>query len=163
MTPENRRELMSRIHVSILVLLLVGCTSVSMTPRTNTRADLVQYVNNAAALVGKNGPSCDAFARSEWMAGDYYIFVINTDGRLACHPTASLVGRPSHEIVDANGLNVGDALVAAATRSEGHGWVEYVWPRPGQTTPVAKSSYVTRVTAPDGVTYIVGSGGYSLQ
>jgi cytochrome c len=155
---------MFRNSVSILLaLFLAGCASSSMTPRAATRADLIEYVNNAAALVSKSGPSCDAFARKEWMAGDYYIFVINTDGRLACHPNAGLIGRPSSEIVDANGMHVGDALVAAATGSEGHGWVEYVWPRPGQTAPVPKSSYVTRVTGPDGVTYIVGSGGYSLQ
>jgi cytochrome c len=155
---------MSRNHVAVLLVVLVaGCTTSSMTPRANTRTDIIEYVNGAAALVAKSGPSCDTFATKQWMAGDYYIFVINADGRLACHPNAQLIGRPSHEIVDANGLNVGDALVAAASGPEGHGWVEYVWPRPGQTAPVPKSSYATRVTGPGGVTYIVGSGGHSPQ
>jgi len=67
------------------------------------------------------------------------------------------------DIVDANGNRVGDLIMAAGNSPAGHGWADYVWPRPGQTTPVAKSSYVVRVAGPDGTQYIVGSGGYDLK
>lgn len=152
----------NRISVVLVLLLLVGCAS-SMTPRANTREDVMAYVNHAAALVAKKGPSCDTFKSSNWMSGDYYVWVLGPDGRLVCHPNADLVGKSQSEIIDANGMRVGDALAAAANSTEGHGWVEYVWPRPGQTTPVPKSAYVTRLTGPDGTTYVVGGGGYSLK
>jgi methyl-accepting chemotaxis protein len=134
-----------------------------MTPRANTRDDIVKYVNSAASVVAKSGPSCDTFKEPRWMSGDWYIFVDGLDGILICHQNAQMVGRANADIVDANGRHVGDEIMAAGQRAEGHGWVDYVWPRPGQTTPVPKSTYVTRVTGPDGKAYIVGAGGYELR
>ena len=156
---------MSRNRFSLVFLsLLVGCaTSSMMTPRENTRAAIEAYVNHAASVVAKNGPSCDTFKQPKWMAGDYYIFVIGPDSRLVCHPNAQIVGHLQSEIIDANGMKVGDALGAQASGASGHGWVSYVWPRPGQTTPQPKSTYVTRVTGPDGQKYVVGGGGYNLE
>ena len=52
---------------------------------------------------------------------------------------------------------------AAAASAAGHGWVDYVWPRPGTTTPVAKSTYATHVTGPDGKGSMVGGGGSPLH
>jgi methyl-accepting chemotaxis protein len=89
--------------------------------------------------------------------------VVGPDNRIICHPNAQLIGRMQSEVVDSNGMRVGDAIGAAAASAAGHGWVDYVWPRPGTTTSVAKSTYVTRVTAPDGKVYVLGGGGYQLQ
>lgn len=150
--------LRNRMAAVLPFLIALGCASTSMTPRANTRDAITSYVNAAADYVAKNGPSCDTFSSSRWRTGDYYIFVIGPDNRTVCHPT--LVAKPSSDIVDANGRHVGDEIVAAA--NAGGGWVNYNWPRPGQTTPVAKSTYAKKVTGPDGQTYIVGSGGYEL-
>ncbi len=96
------------------------------------------------------------------MAGDYYIFVDGPDDRTLCHPNPSMVGKVFTDIVDANGKKVGVELKAAAEK-KGGGWVDYVWPRPGQTKPEPKSSYTMRVKGPDGKWYGVGSGGYNLK
>lgn len=155
---------MSRKSVAFALsgFLLVGCAS-TMTPRANTRDEIVNYVNHAAALVAKSGPSCDTLKQPQWMSGDWYVFVQEMDGRLLCHANAQMVGHNASEIVDANGKHVGDAIRAAASGPEGHGWVDYVWPRPGQTTPVPKSAYAVRVNGPDGKTYVVGAGGYEVR
>ena len=146
-----------------LFVLVAGCMSSSMmTPSANTRDAIVAYVNHAADVVAKNGAACDTFKQPAWMTGDYYIFVMGPDNNTVCHPSASIVGKPATSIVDANGMRVGDAILAAANSAEGSGWVNYVWPRPGTTNPVPKSTYVRRVTGPDGKTYIVGAGGYNL-
>lgn len=146
-----------------VMLLLTGCASSSMLPTQNTRDEVVAYVNRAAAVVAKQGPSCETFKQPAWMSGDWYIFVTGLDNRILCHATQSMVGRDNREIVDANGNRVGDLIMAAGNSPAGHGWADYVWPRPGQTTPVAKSSYVVRVAGPDGTQYLVGSGGYDLK
>jgi cytochrome c len=150
-----------------LCVVLLFCATVlvakSYTPKTNSRAAVKAYVDRAAKEVARHGPSCDAFKDKNWMAGDYYVFVIGPDNRLVCHPNASLVGKMNTEIVDANGKNVGEALSTAANSKEGRGWVDYVWPRPGETKPVAKSSYVEKVKGPDGKWYVVGAGGYELK
>ncbi len=150
----------------ILSVLLVFCVSAafakSHVPKSNTRAAIKSYVQSAAKVVAKSGPSCDTFKGSDWMAGDYYVFVTGPDEKLVCHPNASMVGKANADIVDANGKKVGLDLIAAA-KKKGGGWVDYVWPRPGQTTPVAKSSYATQVKGPDGKWYVVGAGGYELK
>ena len=38
---------------------------------------------------------------------------------------------------------------------KGGGWVDYIWPRPGTTKPVAKSSYAMEVKGPDKKVYVV--------
>ena len=112
--------------------------------------------------MAKNGPSCEAFSSPGWFNGDWYIFVFGPDQKTLCHPAQpAMVGKSASEIVDPTGKRTGDLLMAAANGSEGHGWVEYVWPRPGQTKPVPKSAYVVAVTGPDGKKYVVGSGGTS--
>jgi len=99
---------------------------------------------------------------ADWMGGDYYIFVVGPDERTLCHPNPAIIGTPEKDIVDANGKKVGELISVAAHRTGG-GWVEYVWPRPGQTTPVKKSTFATRVKGPDGKWYIVGSGAYEAK
>jgi len=148
-----------------LLLLVLGASAAfakSYTPAKNTHADIKKYVAAAAAHIAKHGADCATLESKDWRSGDYYIFVLDPDEKTMCHPTASIVGKPSHEIVDANGRHVGDEIVAAS-KKKGGGWVDYQWPRPGTDNPVPKSTYATRVKAPDGKWYIVGSGGYEVK
>ena len=150
------RLVLSVVLLSVSPLLLAK----SMTPKHNTRAEIKKYVNDAAKVVSKKGPDCAALASKDWMAGDYYVFVADADHKLLCHPNAKLVGTVDTDIVDANGKNVGEGFNKVAAKG---GWVEYVWPRPGQTQPVAKSTYVREVKGPDGKMYMVGAGGYEVK
>lgn len=134
------------------------------TPRAATHDAVVAYVDRAAALVAKSGASCDTFSAPAWFSGEWYIFVFDADRNAACHPAQpAMVGKSASEIVDPNGKRIGDLMMAAAGGAEGKGWVDYVWPRPGESKPVAKSAYVVSVTGPDGKKYVVGSGGYELK
>jgi signal transduction histidine kinase len=156
---------MSRKILALALSVFLGASIIvaeSNTPKANTRADIKAYVEAAANYVAKHGPSCEEFAEKDWRAGDYYIFVLGPDDRAICHPSASLIGKPIEEIIDKNGKHAGE-MIAAAGKKKGGGWVEYVWPRPGTDNPVAKSTFATHVKAPDGKTYIVGSGGYELK
>lgn len=149
--------------VTLLVLLVCAAAVASNTPAANTHAAVKAYVEAAAKMVAAKGPDCAALKSSDWMAGDYYIFVVGPDDRTLCHPNPQLIGKPVSEIIDPNGKKVGEALVAAAKSAAGHGWVDYVWARPGQKTPEPKSSYVVLVKGPDGKNYVVGAGGYNLK
>jgi signal transduction histidine kinase len=156
---------MSRRILTLALSLFLGAAIVladSNVPKENTRPAIKKYVQAAARYVHKHGPSCDEFAEKDWRSGDYYIFVTGPDEKELCHPNKDMIGKPASEIVDSNGKKVGTELVAAA-KKKGGGWVDYVWPRPGTTKPVAKSSYSMSVKGPDGKTYYVGSGGYELK
>src|SRR5690349_11927518 len=124
-------------RISILCVLTLSATVAfadSNLPKANTRADIKAYVEAAAKVVAKYGPSCAEFAEKEWRGGDYYIFVTGSDDKELCHPNPKMVGKNASEIVDANGKKVGMALIETAKK--GGGWVDYVWPRPGTDKPV---------------------------
>ncbi len=156
---------MNRVAFISVLVLAVACAS-SYTPRQNTREALVTYVDRAAALVGREGPdaACTAFHDPRWMAGAWYVFVNRADDNvLVCHPARpDLVGGDQTNLRDVNGVYLAREMKARADEPGGRGWVEYMWARPGETTPVRKSVYVVAVTAPDGKRYVVGSGGYEI-
>jgi signal transduction histidine kinase len=157
---------MSRNAFSFALCLLLSLSAMaadSHTPPANTRDAVKAYVQEAAKVIAKDGPSCATFADKSWTSDDYYIIVVGPDDKVVCYPDPQVVGRPTSQVVDVNGKKVGDLLNAAARNNEGGGWVEYLWPRPGTTKPVPKSSYAVSVTAPDGKRYVVGSGGYELK
>jgi len=150
--------------VGVAALAVAACSSLQV-PRVNTHDEVKSYVDRAAAVVAQHGAgACTILGSPRWYSGDWYIIVSELDGPTICHPARpDLVGKPEREVTDPNGKRVGEEIIRLAGGPEKGGWVEYVWPRPGQTAPVAKSTYVRAVTGPDGKTYVVGSGGYELR
>jgi len=43
---------------------------------------------------------------------------------------------------------------------QGLGWIDYMWPKPGESKPSKKSSYIKKVKVGE-ETFIVGSGLYT--
>jgi signal transduction histidine kinase len=67
------------------------------------------------------------------------------DGTVTAHgANPALVGQRIYDMADAAGKKFGEEFHAVATEGEFH-VVEYVWPRPGETEPVPKATYVTKV------------------
>ena len=156
--------MISRRWLLVFCSVAVACAT-SYTPRTNSRADLERYVARAAAVVREQGPAaCAILNQPSWLKGDYYIFVNELDTNLTvCHPMRpDLIGKSQANLQDSNGKYITREMHAAASSPSGAGWVEYVWPRPGQTDAIPKSSFVMSVTGPDGKRYVVGSGGYEM-
>src|SRR6266545_3831553 len=112
------------LWILVLVLCALPSFAKSFTPKKNTRADIKAYVQHAAKVVAKSGPSCKTFEGKEWRAGDYYVFVIGPDDKTLCHPKASLIGKPTNEIVDEKGRHVGNEI-AAAGKKKGGGRAEH--------------------------------------
>lgn len=157
---------MPRLQVYAFAATLVA-TSLSAAPathvpKTNTRAAVQAYVEEAAKVVQKNGPSCAAFASPSWESGDYYIFVADAAGKTLCHPRKELVGTSIDAIVNAHGDKVGEKINRMAI-GNGKGWVDYLWARPGKKTEELKSSYVMGVVGPDHRHYVVGAGAWDLK
>jgi cytochrome c len=145
-----------------LISVFAPAVNASHLPKSNSRGAIIAYVERAAQIVRKSGPSCATLESKEWRGGDYYIFVLGPDDQLICHPKADMIGKPSSSIVNRKGVKVGE-LIAAKGKDSGKGWVEYGWPRPGQTAEEPKSTYVMAVTGPDGTHYTVGAGGWNLS
>jgi len=93
---------------------------------------------------------------SEWWSGDVYVFAYAPDGTVLLNPAfPSREGRAYHGEKDKKGKAFHDEVMKTA-QTKGSGWVDYWLPRPGQTEPSRKRSYVKAVKA-KGVA-LVGAG-----
>jgi cytochrome c len=119
-------------------------------------------VNKAAALIDKNGKAALAEFRkkdSEWFHGDTYLFSYDMNANVLLNPAfPKREGTNVHGQKDAKGKLFHDEMIKTA-ETNGSGWVDYMFPKPGQTEPSQKWTYVKRVTI-DGVPGLVGSGFY---
>ena len=91
-------------------------------------------------------------------SGNEYFWVNDMDHKMIMHPTQpELNGKNLSDMKDPEGTPVFVKFVDTV-RKDKAGFVNYMWPKPGQDTPVAKISYVTGF-APWG--WVVGSGVYA--
>jgi len=132
-------------------------------PQSEEAKQIVSLVEKAAALIETQGKEAfPEFRRkdSEWYKGETYIFVNDMKG-------TAIVNPPSPEIEGKNNLDVKDAHGKAFIRemlemlqTKESGWIDYMWPKPGETEPSKKLSYVTKVKLGEEM-LIVGAGIYS--
>lgn len=108
---------------------------------------VVDMVRNAVEMVERDGEKCFPLFRDitgPFMAKDAYIFVIDPNGVESVNPAhPNLEGRNLMDVTDTNGKHViKDAL--DVVKSTGSGWVDYMWPKPGDSVSTQKSTYVTK-------------------
>jgi len=119
-------------------------------------------VNDAINLLGTKGTSAFAILKnkaSEFVYNDTYVFVLDTSCNMLVDPAdPASEGQNLRNMRDADGKFICREFVKVA-HDQGSGWVDYLWPKPGTTKPVPKSSFVRR-TVVDGQTYVVGTGIY---
>ncbi len=74
--------------------------------------------------------------------GNDYFFIINTDYQMVMHPIKpSLNNTSMKDFRDPEGKALFREMVEVCEK-DGHGFVNYLWPKPGEEKPVAKLSYV---------------------
>lgn len=128
-----------------------------------TPQQIIDKVRAAAVLVAKDGKASFTAFRgtdSPFIFGGTYIWIHNRDGIMQMHPVKpKMETKPLLGLKDANGkaFFVDMNKVAA----EGGGWVDYLWPKPGEKDPSLKVSYVMEAKHGDEV-FIIGCGVYDL-
>jgi signal transduction histidine kinase len=75
---------------------------------------------------------------------DLYVFCSGPDNKFTAHVNPSLMGTSITALIDKDGKKLGEEIVKAAAEGK-IATVDYKFPRPGQTEPVQKQSYVTKV------------------
>lgn len=126
------------------------------------RAFVVDMVNDAAGQIETRGPDAFALFRDRtgvFLAKDAYVFVIDPDGTDLVNPAfPNLQGRNLMDVKDTQGK----ALIREMFQvvgAQGAGWVDYMWPKPGESVSTVKSTYVRRAVS-GGKWYLVGCGVY---
>lgn len=129
------------------------------------RAFVVDLVNAAVRQIEKGGR--EAFKlfydpQGPFIFKDAYIFVDELTGvNLVLPPFRSLEGRNLIEMKDGQGkAPVAEMIKLLETRPSG--WVEYLWPKPGESVSTLKSAYVRKARMKDR-SVMVGCGVYLDQ
>ena len=153
----------------LLMLCLAGCLSlaVSGTCLASERATVAECIEKsklAAEMILQDKDA--AFAEISKKDGkfvwkDSYVFAMDLKGKMLAHPMMpglmtmkSLLSTPDKNPEEPKMLFV-EFVVMAGT--QGEGWVEYMWPKPGSTEPSLKETYVYRVP---GTTMFTAAGIY---
>jgi signal transduction histidine kinase len=154
--------------------VLVGCgVYLADAPKATTTAtkmtapELMAFVRDGATLLEQQGEKAYPEFRkkgSKWFHGDTYVFIWSMDGTRVLHAAdPSKEGKNVSGAKDVLGRPYGRMLLEAANSPTGEGWVHYMYPLPGDIFPTWKSTFVKRVTYPDGKQYAIGSGVYNMQ
>ena len=119
-------------------------------------------VDRAAARIAEQGDESFASLRNKlgpFVYRDTYVFVFNSDGTELVNPQFSeLDGKNAFDVNDAAGKSPAKMMVEALANTDA-AWIDYQWPKPGQTDPSKKSAYVRKIDM-DGRTLYVGAGVY---
>jgi cytochrome c len=146
--------------ICALFLLAAGSANSQSSPPNSGQAKRIQMlVDRASELVNSKGKEAFSEFRqrgSEWFSGDTYIFAYAPDGTVVLNPAfPTREGKAYHGEKDKKGKAFHDEIIRTA-QTKGSGWVDYWLPKPGQTEPSQKWSYVKAVKA-EGVA-VVGAG-----
>ena len=137
-------------------------TAQSSPPPSPRAQEVEALVDKAAALIDADGKAAFSQFRikgTPWFHGDTYLFAYDLKGNVLLNPAfPTREGTNVSGQKDANGKLFHDAIIRTA-ESKGSGWVDYMFPKPGQTRPSQKWAFVMAVKI-DGVPGLVASGFY---
>jgi hypothetical protein len=154
---------MKKVVYLLMVLSIVLCfTAQSWAAESATRDEVITKCMEAAKMLQDKGIDAAKLAiadkKGPFVWKDTYVFLMDMDAKMLAHPVKpELTERDNLATVkDTNGKPLFLEFVELANR-RGKGWVDYMWPKPGQKKPAAKSSFIYRVP---GTQYLVGAGIY---
>jgi cytochrome c len=142
--------------------LALGLSVFAWGQQSATKEECVVKCHEAAALVNLKGlPTAIkeiGEPKGAFVWKDSYVFLMNLEGKMLAHPMQPELTQLPHclLITDPTDKALFVHFVNTA-RTAGQGWVEYMWPRPGKTTPSKKITYIYRVPGKD---VFVGAGVY---
>ena len=159
-----KRKTLTNLLITCGVVCLFYSPAFSAdSPQSPEAKRLVALVDKAVALIESKGKSAfPEFKKkdSEWLKGETYIFIADMSGTILMHPAnPELETKSIIDLKDANGKVFMREFIETA-KTKGSGWVDYMWPKPGEKSPSKKRSYVKRTKMPDGEMVIVGAGTY---
>jgi signal transduction histidine kinase len=123
---------------------------------------VVEQVEDAVELIREHGAAAAFAALRDEASGflfyNAYVFVLDENGTLLVNNAfPENEGKDLRDLEDADGKPFVREMLAVP--EAGSAWVDYKWPRPGDTWPSAKSSFVRHVEI-NGQRLFVGSGVY---
>ncbi|HYN61221.1 MAG TPA: cache domain-containing protein [Rubrivivax sp.] len=137
----SRKQLMAALS-----MLAIAASASALAADFGTPAEAKAMLDKAVMAVKQNKAGAMVmFTKGEggFKDRDLYPFCGGPDGNFSAHPT--LTGKSMKDLKDKSGMALGEEMYKVAQEGK-VSEVSYMWPRPGQTDPVQKVSYVTKVS-----------------
>ncbi len=152
---------MSRILLLIVAGLFLASTAFA---ENATKEECISQCKLAAEMLVKDqaaGIAEIGNKNGKFVWKDTYVFLMDLEGKMLAHPIKpSLTEKGSLlEIPDKNAENpkMLFAEFVQVAKDSGEGWVQYMWPKPGEEAPSPKDTYIYRVPGTD---MFLGAGIY---
>jgi signal transduction histidine kinase len=132
------------LTIALFVMVAVA-TLVAAQAQYGTAAEAKAMLEKAVAAVKANkAKALTEFTKGEggFKDRDLYPYCGGPDGNFTAHPT--LVGKSLKDLKDKTGKPFGADMYKMAQEGK-ISEIGYMWPRPGQTEPVKKELYFTKV------------------
>jgi signal transduction histidine kinase len=140
----------SLIHVCIISLFMLCAFGIATAGETATQDECIAKSKEAADLIKSKGLEAALAVindpKGPFVWKDSYVFSIEMEKKtVVAHPiTPTLIGKNLMGMKDVNG-KMFFAEFQNVAAGPGSGWVDYMWPKPGEKDPSPKSTYVYRV------------------
>jgi signal transduction histidine kinase len=150
------------IRTIFIIFTLTICFTTMAWAGSATKEEVIAQCEAAAQLIQEKGIDAASQAIGDkagpFVWKDTYVFLMDLDGKMIAHPIKPELTKDDNllQVADTDGKPLFVEFVKVAG-SQGQGWVDYMWPKPGQDQPAAKSSYIYRVP---NTPYFVGAGIY---
>ena len=153
---------MKRIVAILFVLVLGICLAGNaIAEEKATKDECIAKTKEAAQMISDKGLDATIAEINkkdgQFVWKDTYVFLMDLEGTMLAHPMSpTLIGKNLLSTPDKKGKMFFVDFVEVA-KSSGEGWVDYMWPKPGQEEPAPKISYIYRVPGQD---LLLGAGIY---
>lgn len=136
---------MRRGHLTVAMSAIILAGAALAQAQFGTAPEAKAMLDKAVTAVkADKAKALDNFTKGEagFKDRDLYPFCGGPDGKFTAHPT--LAGQSLKDLKDKAGKAFGEEIYKVAEEGKVNE-VGYMWPRPGATDPVQKSTYVTKV------------------
>ncbi|MBN1848925.1 MAG: cache domain-containing protein [Deltaproteobacteria bacterium] len=157
------------IYFILAVFFVLFFTSPLMAESTCTKQDVVKAVDEAVAILEREGRAGLEKVGQMRFCDDNYVFVNDFKGKTLMHVMPHLIGKVLIALKDDTGKRFFADFTKMAQSSQtykdgkvhynGSGWVSYRWPKPNEKAFSPKISYIRGCLMDDENVYI-GAGIY---
>lgn len=153
---------MQRVLIALALSTAVLFSSQVFAGEMATKDECVQKAQEAAAIINARGVEeavkMIGDPKGPFVWKDSYVFLMDLKGKMLAHPMQPELTLNEHVLLhtDATDKAIFVHFVNIA-KGQGQGWVDYMWPKPGKSSPSKKTTYIYKVPSKD---LLVGAGVY---
>jgi cytochrome c len=156
---------MKKAAVTMAAIMLCLGLAVNVFAESATKEECIAKSKEAAQMINEKGLDATVAEINKkdgkFVWKDTYVFLMDLDGKMLGHPMKpDLIGKNLMGSMDKAEKGKEKMLFKEfvdLAKSKGEGWVDYMWPKPGEEKPSKKISYIYRVP---GKELFVGAGIY---